>query len=167
MNFVYEKHIARFKIGQDRRQITRFGQNWPRCHAKPHPQFSRHDLCQCGFTQTGWAVKQRVIHRLPAHPRAFDENFQIGARLVLADEIVQHLWAQGAVGLGVCVFGQRGWAQGGIGFGHFLCLVFCLGCFDHALGAKSLSAARIRAAVAESGASLAACATALAASPWL
>jgi hypothetical protein len=44
-------------------------------------------------------VEQRVVHRLAPHPRAFDEDAQVGARLGLAHEIGELLGPQGAVGI--------------------------------------------------------------------
>jgi hypothetical protein len=135
VNLVDEQHIARFQIGQDRRQIARLRQHRPRGHAEPHPQLPRHDLRQRGLAQTRRPVEQRVIHRLAPHPGALDEHRQIGPRLRLADELAQHLRPQGAVG----VFGQ--------------------------FGASSFRAARISAAVSASARSPATVATACAASP--
>ena len=83
----------------------------------------------------GRAVKQRVIHRLAADLGAFDEDPQVGARLLLTDEVLQHLRAQGAVK----VLGQLVGAQGGVRL------------HQRAFGASSFSAARISAAVSASG----------------
>jgi hypothetical protein len=46
----------------------------------------------------------------PTHPGAFDEDRQIGPRLGLADEFLQHLRPQRAVQ----IFGQLLRAQGGV-----------------------------------------------------
>ena len=97
VNLVDEQHVARFKIGQDRRQIARLGQYRPRRHPKPDAKLARHDLRQRGLAQAGRAVKQGVIHRLAPHPGAVDEDAQVRPRLGLADEVFQHLRAQGAV----------------------------------------------------------------------
>jgi hypothetical protein len=59
-------------------------------------------------------MEQDVIHRLAPAPRAFGEDPQVGARLLLADEIVERLRPQRAVG----ILGQALGAQGGIGIGH-------------------------------------------------
>jgi hypothetical protein len=149
MNFIDKQHVIGFKIGQDRRQIPGLGQHRTRGHPKPHPQLARHDLRQGGLAQTGGAVEQRVVHRLAADLGAFDEDLQIGAGLGLANKILQHLRAQGAVK----VFGQFFGAKGGIRL------------HQRAFGARSFSAARIRPWVSASGNSPAAVEIACAASP--
>ena len=85
---------------------------------------------------------------LAAHPGAFDEHRQIGARLRLTDELAQHLRAERAVG----ILGQPLTAQVGVRLAHF--------------GASTFNAARIRMAVSASGSFPETVATACAASPW-
>ena len=111
VNFVDEKHIPCLKIGEDRREITRLGQNGPGGHFEIHPQLAGHDLRQCGFPETRRAVKKHMIHRLFAAARALDKDPQVGPGIFLPDKFVQSLWAQRAVG----VFGFALRAQGWIG----------------------------------------------------
>ena len=114
VDLVDEQHIARFQIGQDGGQIARPRQHRTRGHAKPHPQFARHDLRQRGLAKARGAMKQDMIHRLAPAARAFDEYAQIGPRFGLTDEIGQRLRTQSAVD----IFGQGRRAQGWIGLCH-------------------------------------------------
>jgi hypothetical protein len=56
-------------------------------------------------------MEQDVIHRLAPAPRAFGEDTQVGARLFLADEIVERLGPERAVGILGQTLGARnpGW----------------------------------------------------------
>jgi hypothetical protein len=82
---------------------------------KVHSKLARHDLRQRRLAKARGPVKQDVVHRLAAAPGAFGEHPQVGARVLLADEIVKRLRPQRAVG----ILGQAlGRARVGSGFGH-------------------------------------------------
>jgi hypothetical protein len=57
-------------------------------------------------------MEQDVIHRLAPPPRAFGEDAQVGARLLLADEIVERLGPQRAVGILGQTLGRAVWDRG-------------------------------------------------------
>ncbi len=94
VNLVDEQHVARFEIGEDGGQIAGLGQHRPRGRAEVDTEFARHDLRQRGLAETGRAGKQHMVERLATVARRLDEDRQILARLLLADEFVQHLGAQ-------------------------------------------------------------------------
>lgn len=150
VDLVDEEYIARFEIGQDRREIARLGQHRAGGHAEIDAELARHDLRERRLAEAGRAVKERVVHRLAPRPGRLQEDAQICPRLGLAHEIVEHLRAQRAVAF----LGAGLGAQEGVGLGH-------------GFGARSLSAARMSVLVSASGVSDAAWATALAASPGL
>ncbi len=94
MDFVDEQHIAVFQVGQQRREVSCLGDHRAGGGAEIHAQFARHDLRQRGLAEAGRADEQHMVERLVARARRLDEDFQIGARLFLADKFRQPLRAQ-------------------------------------------------------------------------
>ena len=94
VDLVDEEHVARFEIGEDGGEIAGLGQHRPRGRAEIDAQLARHDLRQRGLAEAGRAGKQHMVERLFARPRRLDEDREIFARLLLADEFGQHLGPQ-------------------------------------------------------------------------
>ncbi len=86
MNFIDEQYIALFEIGQEGCEVAGLGDHGARRGAKSDAEFARHDLRQRGLAETRRTDEQHVVQRLAALARGLDENRQIGARLLLADE---------------------------------------------------------------------------------
>ena len=116
VDLVDEEHVAGVEVGQDRRQVARTRQHRARGGAEAYPELARHDLRERGLAEAGRAVEERVVHRLAAAAGALDEDGEVGARRLLADELVQRLRPQRAVG----VLGQDVGAESGVGRGHAL-----------------------------------------------
>jgi hypothetical protein len=64
MDLVDEQHVARFEIGQDRRQIAGLGQHGTGGGPEVHAQLARHDLGQGRLAQARRAEQQHVVQRL-------------------------------------------------------------------------------------------------------
>lgn len=94
VDFVDEQNVPGLQIGQERRQIAGPGDHRPRGGAKAHAQFPRHDLGQGRLAQTGRTEKQGMVQGLAARLGGGNENLQVFAHRLLADEIVQHLRTQ-------------------------------------------------------------------------
>src|SRR5258705_5580857 len=60
-------------------------------------QFARHDLRQRGLAEAGGTDEQHMVERLAPFARGLDEDREVGARLLLADEFRQELRAQRGV----------------------------------------------------------------------
>src|SRR5262249_54950526 len=71
---------------------------WAGGGAEIDPQFARKDLRERGFAEARRADKQHVIERFAPRPRCRDEDFEIRARLLLADELGKELRAQRRLG---------------------------------------------------------------------
>src|SRR5262249_18462968 len=93
MDLIDEEYVALFQIGEKRRKITGFCNNRPRGRTEPDAELARHDLRQRGLAEPGRTHKQNVIERLAAFFRGLDEDAEIGARLLLPDELRQTLRA--------------------------------------------------------------------------
>ena len=66
----------------------------PDVRAEVDAELARHDLRERGFAEPGRADEQHVVERFLARARRRDEHAEIGARLALADELVEALRAQ-------------------------------------------------------------------------
>ena len=98
VDLIDEQHVARFKVGQDRRQISGLGQHRPGGGAKVDPQLPGHDLGQRGLAQAGRPEQQHVIQRLTAVLRRLDEDAEVTLGLLLADELGHGLRPERLVG---------------------------------------------------------------------
>ena len=67
----------------------------PEVARKFTPELAREDLRQRGLAEAGRTDEQHMIERLAALARGADEDVEIGARLLLADEFVELLRTQG------------------------------------------------------------------------
>ena len=123
VNFVDEEHVAIFEIGEQRREVAGLGDDRSRGRAEIHPELARHDLRKRGLAETRRPDEQHVIERLAPGARRLDEHRQVGAGLLLADELGEPLRAQRAVrGVFLAAFGHHQAARGG---GHRTILTAC------------------------------------------
>src|SRR5690606_39264313 len=119
MDLVSQQHIARFEIGQQGGEIAGLGDHRARSGLEVDAEFARDDLCHRRLAQARRAVQQHVIQRLAARLRGLDEDLQVFARLLLADEIAEMLRPQMAlefVAFGLAAGDQASVAAGG--FAH-------------------------------------------------
>ncbi len=93
VNFVDEEHVALFEIGQKRREIAGLRDHRARCRAEADAKFLGHDLRQRRLAEPRRPGKKHVIERIAASARRLNEDAEIGARLLLADELVERLRA--------------------------------------------------------------------------
>ena len=94
VDLVDEQHVALFEIGEQRREIAGLGDHRAGRGAEIDAEFARHDLRQRGLAEPGRADEQHMVERLVARARGLDEDAQIGARLLLADELAEPLRPQ-------------------------------------------------------------------------
>ena len=87
--------IARFEVGQERRQVASAFQYWTRGLAQIDAHFARDDVRQSGLAETGRAKQQHVIERFGAILGRLDKDRQLFSDLGLADIFVQRTWSQG------------------------------------------------------------------------
>ena len=91
VDLVDEQHVAVFEVGQQRGQVAGLGDHRARGGAEADAQLARHDLGQRGLAEARRAGEQHVVERLAARLGRLDEDAQVGARLLLADELGQDL----------------------------------------------------------------------------
>ena len=89
VDLVDEQHVALFEIGEQRREIAGLGDHRPRGGAEIDAELARDDLRQRGLAEPRRADEQHMVERLVARARRLDEHREIGARLLLADELGQ------------------------------------------------------------------------------
>src|SRR5262249_45943626 len=94
VDLVDEQHVARLEIGEQRREIAGLGDHRSRGGAKIRAELARHDLGKRGLAEPWGADEQHMVERLAAGAGGLDEYAEIGARLALADELVEPLRAQ-------------------------------------------------------------------------
>ncbi|MFK4561491.1 hypothetical protein ABIF95_004021 [Bradyrhizobium ottawaense] len=87
MDLVDEEHVALLEIGQQRGEIAGLGDDGTRRGAKADTELLRHDLRQRGLAEARGTYEQHVIQRLAALAGRLDEDREVLARLLLADEI--------------------------------------------------------------------------------
>ena len=97
MDLVDEEHVALFEIGEECCEIAGLGDDRARGGAKADAELPGHDLRQRGLAEAGGTDEQHVIQRLAALARRLDEDREVLARLLLADEVGQRLRAQRGV----------------------------------------------------------------------
>ena len=102
-----------FEIGEQRREIAGLGDHRAGGGAEIDAEFARHDLRQRGLAEAGRADEQHVVERFLARARRLDEDREISARLLLADEFGEPLRPQRGVRVIVARFGGDEAARGG------------------------------------------------------
>ena len=108
MDLVDEQDVALFEIGEQRREVAGLGDHRPRGGAEIDAELARDDLRQRGLAEARRADEQHVIERFVARPRRLDEDRQVRARLLLADELGQPLRPQrGVRGVLLAALGRR------------------------------------------------------------
>ena len=98
MDLVDEEDVAVFEVGEQRREIAGLGDDRTGGGAEADAQLLRHDLGKRRFAETGWTGKQHVVEGFAAIARRLDENAEVGARLLLADELGERLRTQRSFG---------------------------------------------------------------------
>ena len=93
MDLVDEQNVAIFEISEQRGEIAGLGDHWAGGGAEIDAELARQDLRQRGLAEPGRTDEQRVIERFAPRARRLDEHAEIGARLLLADELRQPLRA--------------------------------------------------------------------------
>ncbi len=114
MDLVDEQHVAILEIGEQRRQIARFGDDGAGSGAKSHPQLARDDLRERGLAEPRGAEEEDMIERLAARLGGLDEHPEIFTRGALADEFVEPLGAQ----RGVDILGLARGREDAVGVSH-------------------------------------------------
>ena len=89
VDLVDEQDVAVFQVGQQRGEIASLGDDRARGGAEADAQLARHDLRQRGLAETRRAGEQHVVQRIAARLGRLDEHLEVGARLLLADELAQ------------------------------------------------------------------------------
>jgi len=109
VDLVDEQHIARLKVGENRREVARPGNDRPGGGAEADAEFVGDDLRQRRLAEAGGTVQQHVIERLAPPQRRLDEHPQVAAGGALADEVVERRRPQasfGAVAIAVAAVEQ-------------------------------------------------------------
>ena len=94
VDLVDEEDVAVLQVGEQRGEIAGLGDDGARGGAEAHAQLARHDLGERGLAEAGGAREQHVVERVAARLGRLDEHLEVGARLLLADELAQVLRAQ-------------------------------------------------------------------------
>ena len=94
VDLVDEEDVAVLEVGEQRGEIAGLGDDGPGGGAEAHAQLARHDLRQRGLAEARRAREQHVVERVAARLGRLDEHLEVGARLLLADELAQQLRPQ-------------------------------------------------------------------------
>ena len=94
VDLVDEQDVAVFQVGEQRGEIAGLADHGTGGGAEADAQLARHDLGERGLAEAGRAGEQHVIERVAARLGGLDEHLEVGARLLLADELGQPLRAQ-------------------------------------------------------------------------
>ena len=98
VDLVDEQDVALLEVGEQRREVAGLGDHRAGGGAEVDAELARDDLRQRGLAEARRADEQHVVERLAARARGLDEHLEVGARLRLADELVEPLRAQRGVG---------------------------------------------------------------------
>jgi hypothetical protein len=93
VDLVDEQHVAGLEVGQDGGEVSGALDDGAGGGAETHAEFAGDDLGEGGFAQARGAVEEDVVERLSPALRGFDEDAQVFAAGLLADEGVQGLGA--------------------------------------------------------------------------
>ncbi len=115
MDLVDEQDVAVLEVGQQRGEVARLGDHRAGRGAEADAHLAGEDPGERRLPEPRRAVEQHVVERLAAALRGIDEDAQILARRLLADELVEALRAKRRVGVLGRALGRRD--SGGIG-GH-------------------------------------------------
>ena len=98
VDLVDEEDVALLEVGEQRGEVAGLGDHRTRGGAEVHAELARHDLRQRGLSQPRRPHEQDVVEGFLAGTRRLDEHRQVGACLLLADELDEPLRAQRALG---------------------------------------------------------------------
>ena len=98
MDLVDEQHVVRLQVGELGGEIARLLDHRARGRAEADAHLARHDLRQRRLAEAGRAVEQHVVERLAARLGGGDEDLEVLADLLLADEVVERLRPQRQLG---------------------------------------------------------------------
>ena len=87
VDLVDEQDVAILEVGQQRGEVAGLGDDRARGGAKADAQLLGHDLRQRRLAEAGRPGEQHVVERFAAIARGLDEDAEVGARLLLADEL--------------------------------------------------------------------------------
>jgi hypothetical protein len=82
-----EELRTHIKPGELGREITRFGDDWPRSRMERHAKLAGDDLSKRRLAETRRANKERMVKRLAPRPCRLNKNLEIIPESFLADEI--------------------------------------------------------------------------------
>ena len=99
VDFVDEQHVARFEVGEQRREVAGPRDHRPGSAAESDSEFARDDARQGGLAEAGRAVEEHVVERLRPPPGGLDEHAEIVHGLALADEGGEAARARAVVGI--------------------------------------------------------------------
>lgn len=94
MNFVDEKHVAVFEIGENRTQVADALNCRAARHFHPDTHFFGDNVGECGFAQASGTIEEDVLHRVIAFPGGIDEDTEIPLDFFLPDVFAESLRAK-------------------------------------------------------------------------
>ena len=106
VNLVDEQHVVRFERSKQPGQVARLVEHRPRRELEAHAQFVGYDIRECGFSQAGRAVQERMVERFSAPAGRLDEDTQVFHHVLLAGKVAESQRPQR-----VLVFALRGGAH--------------------------------------------------------
>ena len=89
MDFIDEKDIAFFEVGQQRGKIAGALDHRPGSGFDVHAHLARDDIGERGFAQPGRAMKKDMVEHVVARLRRRDGDSEIFLDLLLADVFVK------------------------------------------------------------------------------
>ena len=99
VDLVDEQDVAVLEVGQQGGEVARLGDHRARGGAEADPHLAREDSGERGLAEPGRAEEQDMVERLAARFGGVDEDAQILARALLADEFVEALRPKRGVGV--------------------------------------------------------------------
>ena len=105
VDLVDEEHVALFEIGELRREIARLGDHRAGGRAEIDAELARHDLRQGGLAEPRRPDEEHMVERIAPGLRRIDEDLEVGARGLLAREIVERQRPDRRFGIVLALFG--------------------------------------------------------------
>ncbi len=104
MDLVDEEDVAVLQVGEQRGEVASLGDDGAGGSAKADAQLLGEDLRQRRLAEPGRTGKEHVVERLAALARRLDEDLEVGARLLLTDELGERARPErGLGGVGVAL----------------------------------------------------------------
>ncbi len=119
VDLVDEQDVAVLEVGQQGGEIARLGDHRARGGAEADPHFAGEDPGERGLAETRRAEEQDMVERLAARLGGVDEDAEVLARRLLADEFVEALGPKRRIGVlgGALGGGESGGISGHAGLG--------------------------------------------------